>query len=214
MALDQHTASTPVPDPTLLTTEALKREIASLKEVVFTRLDGMDKAVSIFREDITRVPTDTDKQIQHLKELVLETFEVVHEKFRSVQTQFVERDVRVEQTAKDTKIAVDAALTAAEKAVGKQNESFSLSINKSEAATTKQIDQLGQVIQSETKALLGFINDMKDRLNRIEGQDVGKQTAVTTQQTSNTSLVAIIGLAIGTIIGIGGLIVAFAQRAG
>jgi len=72
--------SRPVPDPTLLTTQQLTREIAALKEVIFTRLEGMDKAIFLFNENITRVPTDTDKQIQHLKELHDSKFEDAEEK--------------------------------------------------------------------------------------------------------------------------------------
>ncbi len=86
----------------------------------------------MFNANITRVPTDTDKQIQHLKELVVALIEerdkLVAEKFNGISTQFKERDVRVEQTARDTKVAVDAALQAAEKAVIKQNEQFGFSI--------------------------------------------------------------------------------------
>jgi hypothetical protein len=156
----------PRPDPTLLTTQQLLRELAGLKEIVFTRLDAMDKAVELFDMNLTRVPTETDKAIEHLKELH-------EEKFTSVQTQFKERDVRVEQTARDTKVAVDAALQAAEKAVGKQNESFALSIEKSENATIKQIDQQGQLIATTTKALDDKITDVKDRLTRLEGKSEG-----------------------------------------
>jgi tetrahydromethanopterin S-methyltransferase subunit B len=39
----QETGSRPVPDPTLLTTEALHREIAGLKELVFQRMDNTDR---------------------------------------------------------------------------------------------------------------------------------------------------------------------------
>jgi hypothetical protein len=67
--LHSPSGSTPVPDPTLLTTAALTREIAALKELMATRLDAMDKAQALFEVNLTRVPTDTDKQIQHLKEL-------------------------------------------------------------------------------------------------------------------------------------------------
>jgi hypothetical protein len=165
----------PVPDPTVLTTQALTREIEHLKELFNQRVTAMDKAMDLFNANITRVPTDTDKQISHLERLMTERFATVDEKFRSVYAQFMDRDSRVEQTARDTKVAVDAALQAAEKAVGKQNESFSLSIAKSETATTKQIDQQGIIISTSTAALNDKIEDMKARLTLIEGQAVGKR---------------------------------------
>src|SRR4026207_2120579 len=111
------TGSTPVPDPTLLTTAALTREIAALKELVVTRLDAMDKAMDIFSDNLTRAPTEVDKQISHLKELMIETFAVHMEQFASIPPHFRERDVRGEQSAKDSKVAVDAALQAAKEAV-------------------------------------------------------------------------------------------------
>lgn len=173
-ALHAGSGSTPIPDPTLLTTEALKREISALKELMTTRLDAMDKAMSIFSENLQRTPTDTDKQIGHLKELIFGRFDTVAEQFNSVQTQFVERDVRVEHTARDTKTAVDAALAAQKELASKQADSFGLSIGKSENATTKQIDQLGVLIQQSTKASDDKIGDIKDRLTRIEGASKGR----------------------------------------
>jgi hypothetical protein len=58
---------TPIPDPTRLTTAQLYREIYNLQDMLTIRLDAMDKAQTIFSENLTRVPTDTDKQITHLK---------------------------------------------------------------------------------------------------------------------------------------------------
>lgn len=163
----------PIPDPTELTTAAILRELAALREVLeaqitgqreffVARIDGMDKAISLLQVITDRQPSDVDKKITNLQRLH-------EEKFGSVQVQFQERDVRVEQTAKDTKTAVDAALAAQEKSAGKQADSFALSIGKSETATTKQIDQLGVLIQQSTKASDEKISDMKDRLIRVEG---------------------------------------------
>jgi hypothetical protein len=163
--------STPIPDPTLLTQQQIFREIGALRELVFTRLDAMDKAVELFKADLVRVPTDTDKQVSQLRDLHQEKLDSIRtlmdEKFHSVATQFAERDVRVEETAKSTKVAVDAALQAAEKAVEKQNEAFSLSIAKSEAATIKQIDQQAELLRTATGALDDKISDGKDRLGDL-----------------------------------------------
>src|ERR1700722_13869365 len=82
MNLDR--GSRPVPDPTLLTTQQLIREINSLKEVVFTRLDGMDTGIELFNGNITRVATDTDKQIQHLKEFHESRFNAMDEAVKLV----------------------------------------------------------------------------------------------------------------------------------
>lgn len=180
--------STPVPDPTEKTTESLLREISSLREVLeskiegqrdvlATRIDGMAKAVELLQVITDRQPLDVDKKIAHLQKLH-------EEKFHSIDVQFRERDVRVEQTAKDTKTAVDAALAAQEKSAGKQADSFALSIGKSENATTKQIDALDEKI-----------NDMKERVTRIEGAGKGRGDVVGWIVAGITTLAAVISIA-------------------
>ena len=182
--------SRPVPDPTLLTTQQLLREMSNLREVIFTRLDAMDKAMDLFRENITRVPTDVDKQVGHLKALH-------EEKFMGVQKQFEERDTRTDQTSRDSKVAIDAALQAAKEAVGQQTQASDRAIAKSETATSKQLDQLAVQIQTETKALDGKITDLKERLTLMEGRGSGVQA-------SWAVAVAVIGM----LMGVGGLILA------
>lgn len=208
---------TPNPDPTVLTTEQLQREILSLREslqaqifgvrdvlssrmegfktfydaglesikndllsrgnvadtkiqgqhdLFGSRLDGMEKAVTLLQNISDRIPAQMDDKVAHLRNLH-------QEKFDSITTQFVERDVRTEQTAAGVKIAVDAALQAAKEAVGEQNRSFALATAKSEAATTKQIDAQALSIQTAYKGLDDKIIDMKDRLTRIEAMGLG-----------------------------------------
>jgi hypothetical protein len=247
-----------IPDPTLLTTAALKHEIALLKELITTRLDSMDKAQSLFEENLSRVPTDTDKQISHLKELhdskflqlesslamslnnrelavaaigvrldgmdkavdllqvlsdkVMEKVdEKIHslkdiheEKFGSIQVQFRERDVRTEQSSKDSKVAIDAALQAAKDAVGEQNKSSALAIAKSEASTIKQIDQMTLMIQVSNKGVDDKFDDVKERLTRIEGKNEGKTTEGAERHTSTALNVAIAAVIISFV----GLVVA------
>ena len=150
------------PDPSVLTTLQLHRELTSLRAVLEARLDGMDRAMVLFSDNLTRVPTDTDKQVGHLKELH-------DEKFVSIQKQFNERDVRTEQATIATKIAVDAALQAQKEAAGAQNESNAAAIAKSETATTKQIDGIVALLGSNNKATDEKISDLKSRLDRGDG---------------------------------------------
>ena len=154
----------PMPDPSTLTTEQLRRELTSLRSVLEARLDGMDRAMVLFSDNLTRVPTDTDKQVGHLKELH-------DEKFSSIQKQFEERDTRTEQAAIATKIAVDAALQAQKEAAGAQNESNAAAITKSELATTKQIDGIVALLGSSNKATDEKIGDLKSRFDRGDGSN-------------------------------------------
>jgi hypothetical protein len=153
-------------DPSALSTQQLWREIAALKELVFTRLEAIEKAIKVSHDDLTRVPTDVQKQVGNLKELH-------EEKFASVQKQFEERDERVKQNAQDTKVAVDAALQAAKELVALQNISLAQSSAKQEASFSKQIDAQGLLIQTTEKATDDKIDDLKDRMTRIEGRGEG-----------------------------------------
>ncbi len=191
----------PVPDPTALTTQAILRELGSLREVLEAvidgqkslfdvRLDGMDKAIVLLQTIMDKQPGIVDQKISTLQKLH-------EEKFASIGTQFIERDTRTEQTSRDSKVAVDAALQAAKEAVGEQNRSSSLAINKSEAATGKQIDQIGLLIGQNAKATDDKIDDLKERLTRMEGAEKGQSNAWVW-----------IFAAIGALVGLAGIVVA------
>lgn len=155
-----------MPDPTVLTTQQLLREITMLRELIETRLDGMDKAIELLQTSTDRFPTIVNDEIKQLQELH-------EEKFHSIAIQFAERDTRGEQTSRDSKVAVDAALQAAKEAVGEQNKSSALAIAKSEAATTKQIDQIGFLINTTTMGINDKIEDIKTRISTSEGRSNG-----------------------------------------
>ena len=221
--------STPNPDPTILTTQSLLREISALKElmiarieessrsqesrlsqndeklslirsIIETRLDDMDKGVRLLQEIADKAPARTDEKIKALAGVSEEKFRVHEEKFNSIQLQFRERDVRTEQSSKDSKVAVDAALQAAKEAVGEQNKSSALAIAKSEAATTKQIDQMTQIIQTGNKGLDDKIADMKERVTVLEGavraSQIQRTESSQTQHFSASLIVAIIAVII------------------
>jgi hypothetical protein len=165
---DQKTANVglvPVPDPTVLTTAALLREIASLREILEQRLNGIDARNAQFHEAF--------KIMEYAKRTLVEADNTYQEKFRSIDIQFAERDKRLEQTSRDSKTAVDAALQAAKEAVEKQNQSSALAIAKSETSTLKQIDSIGTQMADMRRALDDKSEDLKERLTRLEAIAVG-----------------------------------------
>jgi len=203
----------PVPDPTLLTTQQLLRENLWLREVLETRLNGMDKAIELLQSTADKFPARIDEKIASLQQ-------VHEEKFNSIQVQFKERDVRTEQTSKDSKVAIDAALQATKESSVEQNKSFALATAKSEAGFSKQIDQLGVLIQTMTKAFDDKIDDIKERLTRSEGVGSGEhQGRVSTQDLFLKNIPTLIGLAISGLLALlmlGGIVVtvAYAIRKG
>jgi cobalamin biosynthesis Mg chelatase CobN len=151
----------PVPDPTVLTTQALYREVAALQELV-------------------------EQQITAQREVINQQFYKVEQQFELVERQ------RVEQK-KDTKDAVDAALTAQKEAVREQTSASERSIAKSEAATNKQLEQLATTFSNTQASLLARIDELKERI-----VDVDRKAEANVQQRAGakddrTGLYALIG---------------------
>jgi hypothetical protein len=102
------------------------------------------------------------EKVDHLQALV-------EEKFSGTYAQLSQRDILAKELALATKTAVDAALQAAEKAVGKQNESNAEAIKKSEVGMIKQIDQIGEQNRATTKA---FDDKLVQQLALMQAQQV------------------------------------------
>lgn len=192
--------------------QALDREVRALKELFGQRIQAIEDAVEVAHENLVRVPTETDKAIQHVREVFEERFATVAERFAGVQVQFRERDVRVEQTARASKEALDAALQAAKEAVGKQNDSFVTSISKSEAATNKQLEQLGALITTTSGATNSKVDDLKERIQRLEGDDRGHLAVSSSRQQWGQSSMAVISLVLFGGLSFLGLVVSVAAH--
>ena len=144
--------------------------VTTVDSVINTMQAGMDKALVSITASIGTIPTLIDTTVRQYQGLH-------EEKFKSIAIQFTERDVRTEQTSKDSKVAVDAALQAAKEAVGEQNKSNALAISKSENTFTKQIDQIGTLITTLNKSFDDKIDDIKQRLTVMESRKEGEGTA-------------------------------------
>jgi hypothetical protein len=94
------TGGKPDPDPTLLTTQALLREIASIKELFESKLEA----------------------VSHLKELFIKDIE-------RIETQFRERDVRADLMSEANKEALVAAFAASKEGIGEQKVLFTKQID-------------------------------------------------------------------------------------
>jgi len=191
--LPQTTDSRPVPDPTVLTTQQLFQAILALRELIESRLNGMDKAISLVEQANGKLPERIDEKLSAITG-------VQNEKFASIKTQFGERDTRDERSARDGKLAIDAALQAAKEAVAK-----------SEVGITKQIDQLAAIIVSTKATLDDKISDIKDRLVLIEGAVAGVKDFKAASQSTGQYWIAIIGGFVG-LIGLGLAIAAMMAR--
>lgn len=119
-----------------------------------------------------------EREIKSLRELLLQRVDgdkaVAGEKFRNIDMQFTERDQRVVASRAADAAALSAALQAAKEAVGEANKAFSLSIEKSEKSTTKQIEQGAEVATTNFRAITDKIDAIDKRVTRSEGQGQGQ----------------------------------------
>ena len=189
----------PLPDPSILTTQQMHREINALRDTFETRLNGMDKATALLGDNVSRVPTDTDKQIMHLRALHDEKFNAVTSAREAmslgIQKQFDERDIRSAASEDAAKVAVNAALQAQKEAAAAQNSSNTAAIAKSEVATTKQIDSILALLASNNSALNDKMAAVNQRLDRGDGLHTGQAGNV-------TSILAIVAV-MASVLGVG-----------
>jgi hypothetical protein len=169
--------STPTPDPTVLTTEALIRAVNAERDyvdgrvaVLEQRLHAIDVATRLLNETVNRVPTDVQREVSHLTGLM-------DERLRSIGLQFAERDTRQEREARDNKLAVDAAFAAQEKQAAAQNKANAEAIGKSEIATSETIRNLTALLNTTGAGLGDKIDDLKERVGKVESiRQGGRET--------------------------------------
>lgn len=182
----------PVPDPSLLTTQQQREGLDNLKEIIGTRLNAMDEATLLRLEMYGKLPAEIDAKIQHLNEVTIERFNLEGEKFKGIAQQFLERDVRTTQASGAADDALKAALQAAKELVGAQGEASAAAAVKSETSFTKQIDQIGTIIQTLEKALDARITELKERIDRGEGTVTGNKEVTQNRRSDSTFVVSII----------------------
>lgn len=158
----------PLPDPTILTTQQLLREVTMLKDTVNTRFEGMDKAIDLLQKFADKSPTTAV-----LEQQVGAIMSLTEEKFSGVEKQFAERDKRTEQLSLADKTAIAAALQAQKEAAGAQAETNSAATAKQELAFTKLLEQIQQTQSATNRATEDKVNVLTGRLDRGEGHTKG-----------------------------------------
>ena len=180
---DGHGGSRPVPDPTILTMEAMTREVNGLQALTWVRLDSMDAATELRLSRLTEIEVQFDRHIAAVREVLEVRLDAVAQE---VDLRFQERDVRTLDSARAGADALAAALQAAKELVGSQGESSAAAAVKSETSFTKQIDQIGVIIGTLQKALDDRITSLEktfaDRMSSLEAAFTDRLTEIKERQ--------------------------------
>jgi len=144
----------PIPDPTVLTTAASLRLEEMLRNLI-------------------------QVEIAHQAALFTEKLATIETKF---ETRFAMLDTRTAEQKKDTKDALDAALSAAKEAVASQTAASEKSITKSETATIERIKAVETLLATSTKASDDKSDDLKSRIVAIEAVKLGNMEQTTAQR--------------------------------
>jgi hypothetical protein len=189
-AMAEQQQSIPVPDPTVLTTQAIDARVTQLQRLLEARLDGYDRATKLLEDNVNRVPTLLDREIA-------QTSALSAEKFGSIDQRFRERDVRTDQDKAASTTAVNAALSAQKEAAQAQQIFSEAAINKSEAGFTKEIDGLKVLMGTNKDSINIQISDLTGRLNRSEAAATATHDVHTDDRLTVGSIVGLVGGAVG-----------------
>lgn len=164
-------------DSAPMSTSQVLREVMSLEHLAMQRMDAIEKAVTVAHENLVRVPTDVDKAIGHLHELMNEV--VAH-----LRLMMDERDLRYDQRFKAQTEAVSTAMTAAEKAVAAALSAADRAVAKAETASERRFESVNEfraslndmtrllIPRSEADKQFGAIAEKVDSLHRSISEKV------------------------------------------
>lgn len=209
--------SRPVPDPTKLTDEAIAKSVKALTdyvdgqlEVRDERLRGIDKATELRLSGLVDYSPEIDIKVAHVKELLQEqnaatgrfaAAEVAHlREVDDIRFQAAERLAGRESEL--NALALAAAFAAQKEASAKEAEYTRIASLKSESGVVQAIDKLGELFATQTRGLGDKVDDLKDRVGRIESTKVG----ATENRTGMYATIGIVSTVFFLIIGILGFL--------
>jgi hypothetical protein len=169
---------------------SIEDKLLSLRDVIDTRLDGMDKAAEVLSDNVNRFPTLLDREAGRLQALFNEKTNNILDKIR-------EHDDQAKQDKATSLENVKTALNALKELIALQNSSNATAIAKSEAATSNELAALERAISQSKEALSADITNLKQRMDRSEGANTGHREAVGDTHSNVGSVTLMVGCIVG-----------------
>jgi NADH dehydrogenase/NADH:ubiquinone oxidoreductase subunit G len=187
----------------------LRRELASLREIIEARLDGADKATELRLDTINEIPALIKEEISHLEALLMARLQTATDgmdlKIKAVNDVSNERFAAIEGTFQGNALALAAALAAQKEAAAETNKANALAIGKSETGTKESLQALQALMSTGLTSLGERFADLKSRLDRGEGQDLGGDKS----SAHNIAMIGAVGAVIGIILGLAAIFSVF-----
>lgn len=156
--------------------------VNSLEALLTQRIAGLEQILKILDRVVNNGPEERDALRARLQtdiKIAVDNLRNLHEeRFAAIGQQFAERDTRGEQEKRASQEALNAALLAQKESVAQQNDANTTAATKTETNFTKQIDLVGTQITALDKSLTDRISELKERIDRGEGQDRGQDRAI------------------------------------
>ena len=171
-----------------------QQSVAGVKELLETRLTEMNRATELVRAELVRVPSEVDvklggakdkifSEISNVKDLfaadlrtVGQQFVTVNKQLETIQVQFKEKGLQVDENKAAAAKSVADAFAAAEKVGQEQNRNFKEIVEKSERGTQKVIDQLNVQLTTVQKSLDDKVAELRETVTRIDAAREGKSS--------------------------------------
>ena len=179
--------------------DAVQASVPALRNLIEQRLGAMDLAAQVLARSIEKFPSDLDRAVSNVREVLLgetkrvqntteEKFtavsgslenirEVLLAEIKRVQSVTEEKFTAIDGTFSSNALALTAALAAQKEAAAEQNKSNTLAITKSESSTKETIAANAVQAQTGLASLENQFDDIKERVVRIESAGVGDNAA-------------------------------------
>ena len=176
--------STPIPDPTVLTTKLLHHELKGIKHELDLRDKSREREHSTLQE-VLEVRLKAIKRELRLKEEETKLREAHRLELKADNQRTVETAMVAAEKA------VQAALAAAEKARDQQTIASQLATTKAEQASKEQMEQQGATFTLAISGLNTGVQDMKTMVGELRAEKKGGQEQVTERRATTTTVIAI-----------------------
>ena len=190
----------PVPDPTRLSTEALTRGLKNERDyvdgqigILTERLRGIDKATELLSATVNRVPTDLQKAVADLKELMNERDRRIQDQFEAI------RRLRESESALN-QTALQAALATSKEATAVSAASLDRTIEKNAQLATQAV--------ASVEARVTQLSDSVIVSQKSIAEILASRQAVVEQKTDTRGGAGMIFGIVGAVVGLLGFILA------